>query len=106
MMSRFVSGTQETPRKFDLSWSLEEQEVRGQAIAAMLESPAWEFLIDALGQYAQREHKLLIQSSPGEKSEADFERHIGLMEGLRRVDSIARGVVETGRTAASKMRAA
>jgi hypothetical protein len=99
-------STVDQTRKVDLrEWSNADAESRGKAVQQLTESPAWEYLLDALNQYQRQEFKLLMKAPPS-PDKSEYERKLGELNGLDLLPQVAAGVVKYGRDAAQRLREA
>lgn len=75
----------------------------GAQVAAMMETPGWEILMQKLKDYQRHEQLTLMRSNPGKASDGTYERIIGQWAGLERVVAIAEGVVGYGKLADAEL---
>lgn len=75
------------------------------AVKAMVESEGWKVLMRAIDARLKFEQLQQMNSAPGQ-GDAIWERQIGRLDGFRRIEELALGVIEFGEAAEATQRAA
>lgn len=87
-----------------LDWPRPELSQARIDIQAMCESPGWAALMRAVDDRLKFEQRVQMDSMPGQ-GDAQWERQIGRLDGMRRVEGLALGIVAAGEKADAETRA-
>lgn len=94
------------PRSEHLDWPNPEAMQARLDVQALLDSPGWAVLKRSIEDRLRFEQRMEMNDATVGQGEAHYERTIGRWEGMRRLESLALGIVRYGEKAETETRAA